>query len=153
MTMLAHRVVVVASIGCALAFGQDAAAAQKNCPSQGSQCTIYLKLVNGKPFVADEPIVVLQGKHDVHINWRAPRGWEFADGGVALKSSTGAAEFDQWCATDVDNDNCATRKAKGGRYHCRALNRTPGTHEYRLKLRKIGTNVEHEIDPTIINKG
>jgi hypothetical protein len=148
-----RRAVVAALAGCTLCVAGAAAAGQKNCPSQGNHCTIRLTLVNGKPAVADDPIVVRQGKHGVHINWHAPRGWEFEDGGVALKSPAGPGEFDQWCASDVDNDTCATRKTKGGRYHCRAWNRTPGTHEYRLRLRKIGTNIQHEIDPTIINKG
>jgi len=147
------RAFTIAVAACALTASWHAAAAPKICPSQGMQCTIQIRLVNGKPEVADDPIVLTERKHNIHINWRAPRGWEFMDGGVGLKRATGAAEFDQWCATDTDDDDCATRKPRGRQYHCRAHNQTPGAYAYRLRLRKIGTRIEHEIDPVIINKG
>jgi hypothetical protein len=144
---------LIAALACAVAFVQCAAAAPLMCPSHGNQCDIDLALVNGKPAVVNDPIVLLDGKHNVHINWRAPRGWEFMQGGVALKNQAGSPQFDQWCASDTDNDDCASRKPKGRQYHCRAFNQAAGAHAYRLRLRKIGTSVEHEIDPTIINKG
>lgn len=136
-----------------LAWPQAAAAGEKQCPSSGRTCKVQLVLVDGKPAVADDPIVIRKGKRNVHINWRAPAGWEFADGGVALKSTAGRDQFDQWCATDSDNDDCTARKPKGRQYHCRALNRSAGSHAYRLRLHKIGTTEEHEIDPIIVNQG
>jgi hypothetical protein len=153
--MSIRRVVleVIGTVAAAalIALPQAATAAEKRCPSSGNTCKVQLKLVNGKPSVADDPIVIVRGKRNVHINWRAPAGWEFRDGGAGLKSAS--AEFDQWCATDTDNDACTARNAKGRQYHCRALNRSAGEHAYRLRLHRIGTNEEHEIDPIIVNQG
>jgi hypothetical protein len=144
---------IAALTACALALAQSATAAPKLCPAQGNQCTVQLQLVNGAPAVTDDPIVIEQGKHLVHINWRAPRGWEFVDGGVRLKDTAGASQFDQWCATDVDNDECTTRKPRGRQYHCRAHNSNAGAHRYELRLRNTATGAEQHIDPVIINKG
>lgn len=115
-------------------------------------CRIELKLVDGKPAVLSDPIIIARGRTGVNVNWHAPKGWEFVDGDVALKQAA-PGEFEQWCASDVDDDNCASRKPKGTRYHCLALNNNPGKFEYRLRLRKTGTNEVHEIDPTIVNQG
>jgi hypothetical protein len=149
----AARAAAVALLAGVVAYPQAAMAARKHCPSSTGACKVQLILVDGKPSVPDDPIVLAKGRHNIHINWRAPSGWEFLDGGVSLKSSASGGQFDQWCATDSDNSRCATRNPKGRQYHCRAFNQTPGSHAYRLRLHKIGTNIEHEIDPTIINQG
>jgi hypothetical protein len=135
---------------CALAMLNDAEAARLTCRSS---CKVQLKLDHGKPVVRDDPIVIAGGRTNVHVNWRAPEGWEFLDGGVALKQRDPNGNFDQWCASSVDNDDCASKKPVGSRYHCRALNVTPRTFEYRIRLRKVGTTEEHEIDPSIVNQG
>lgn len=115
-------------------------------------CKVRLTLVNNKPALQDDPIIIARRHTKVHVNWRAPKGWEFLDGGVALKGAA-PGEFEQWCASDVDNDDCKVKKAKGRRYHCLALNNKAGTFAYRVRLRNTDSGEEHEIDPTIVNQG
>lgn len=114
-------------------------------------CKVRLAVVDGKPVVQDDPIVVERGHRNVHINWVAPQGWEFVDGGARLKRA--ASGFDQWCATDSDDDACTSRRERGRQYHCRNANATAGAHEYLLRLRNTSTGQISEIDPVIINKG
>lgn len=147
---LRFAAVLVGFSACALMASASVEAGSVTCRTS---CKVRLKLVDGKPAVQDDPIVIVRGHSKVHVNWHAPKGWEFADGDVALKQAAPAGEFEQWCASDKDNDNCASRKAKGSRYHCLALNNNPGTFAYRMRLRNTRTGEEHEIDPTIVNQG
>lgn len=144
------KAVAVAAFIGVVAMPGDADAGSVTCRSS---CKVRFKLEDGKPVLRDDPIVIASGHSKVHVNWHAPAGWEFVDGSIGLKSPDGSTEFDQWCASDVDNDSCSTKKAKAKRYHCRALNTKAGTFEYRLRLRKIGTTEEQEIDPSIVNQG
>jgi hypothetical protein len=148
------RVTFVLASAAALASALPVQAAETKAKSVTCQksCKIELKLVGGKPAVLDDPIVIARGKTKVHVNWHAPKGWEFVEDGAALKQSA-AGEFAQWCASDVDDDSCTTRKPKGRKYHCLALNNNAGNFEYRLRLREISTGEVHEIDPTIVNQG
>jgi hypothetical protein len=142
--------IAVAAMAAAL-LALPAYAAKKSLTCQRS-CRINLQLVNGKPAVLDDPIVIARGHSRVHVNWRAPKGWEFLQGAAALKQPA-PGHFEQWCASDVDDDDCSTGKVKGNHYHCLALNNSAGTFEYRLRLRNTSTGEEHEIDPTIVNQG
>ena len=146
--------VTVLVISAALASALPAMAAETNARSVTCQksCRIALKLVDGKPAVLDDPIIIARGKTKVHVNWHAPQGWEFVEDGAKLKQAA-AGEFEQWCASDVDDDKCATRKPKGRNYHCLALNNKAGNFAYTLRLREISTGQVHEIDPTIVNQG
>lgn len=147
--LIAYLGMAAAFVVCCSAWAADAKSKSVTCQSS---CRINLKLVDGKPAVLDDPIVIARGKTRVHVNWRAPQGWEFVQGGGGLKQSA-PGQFEQWCPSDVDDDNCATPKAKGSRFHCLALNNAAGNFEYRLRLRNKSTNEEHEIDPTIVNQG
>jgi hypothetical protein len=148
----AARTTMALAGATALALALPALAADTRSVTCQKSCRIQLKLVDGKPAVLDDPIVIARGKSKVHVNWHAPKGWEFVEDGASLKQSA-AGEFSQWCASDVDDDKCATRKAKGSKYHCLALNNNPGNFEYRLRLREVSTGQMHEIDPTIVNQG
>ena len=149
---VAARTTMALAAATAMALAFPALAADTKSVTCQKSCRIELKLVDGKPAVLDDPIVIARGKTNVHVNWHAPKGWQFVEDGASLKQSA-AGEFSQWCASDVDDDKCATRKAKGKNYHCLALNNKPGNFEYRLRLRDMSTGQLHEIDPTIVNQG
>lgn len=144
-------VAVVVALACTAAAAAEKSAMSVTCHRS---CRIEIAVTDNNLKVGNDPIIIARGRSKVHVNWHAPRGWEFMDGGVALKQSvSGAPEFEQWCASDVDDDNCANKKASGRRYHCLALNNRAGTFAYRIRLRKIGTDEVREIDPTIMNQG
>ncbi|HEY1326529.1 MAG TPA: hypothetical protein VGI14_06290 [Casimicrobiaceae bacterium] len=148
-TRIASRCALAALACLWIAAAPDAGAKSVTCHAS---CKVRMKVVDGKPAVVDDPIVIARGKTRVHVNWRAPKDWEFVQGGVGLKQAA-PGQFEQWCPSDVDNDNCASPKVKGSRFHCLALNNDPGTFAYRMKLRNTKTGEEQEIDPTIVNQG
>jgi hypothetical protein len=149
----ARRIVVLAgAVALTAALAAQAAQTTTKKVTCSKSCKIEIKLVDGKPAVLVDPIVIARGKTKVHVNWHAPKGWEFTADGAALKQSA-PGEFAQWCASDVDDDACAAPKAKGRKYHCLALNNKAGDFEYRLRLREVSTGQVHEIDPTIVNQG
>lgn len=112
--------------------------------------TAYVSVVNGRPVVYPEAILVRT--KDAHVYWYLDEhaGYHFADDGIVIAYNDG--EFEKCKANDRGD------KLDGGlTFHCKDKNHKHDTHshprgyKYTIKLQPIKGGAPIDLDPMFMN--